>query len=287
MGGQQQKPTSLESLSLSQRLSGIQPTKGIYEDVGKEIAGERGMKGQMEQAKFQQEMTQKQKEEELRQQALGSGLEVKSANIGGVTFEKPLEQRLSEQKKKAEAKVAIDTEYKKAISKAEQEFKAPSGDVSGRLALTKVGGDYVNNIKSILFPDGTPQSFDRKTAALARLNRPMQQVSRIAPNVDKKDVENAQNINRWFENAIKGKVLIQTGVAARPEEVESERRGFIASAFSEPESAYMALDELQGFYNSFMSLMDPSGNLKERMSKATSQNLAEMSDEELRKLAGE
>ena len=119
-----------------------------------------------------------------------------------------------------------------------------AGAEAGRMALAKESQKNIQDIKNILFPDGTPESFMRSIAAES--------------NIFGGFSEEAQNVFRKAGASLAGRQLISTGVAARPEETEALRKQFVANIKSNPQAAFNALNELQNFYGEYLNTVDPS-----------------------------
>lgn len=137
---------------------------------------------------------------------------------------------------------ALDTEKKKEI------MKGPGAE-SGRVALAKEGLQSIAKVRKLLFPDGTSKSFKRSTAIQANMPGP----GSVFPwgGTDVKD------INRMMGTALSGRQLIQTGVAARPEESRALVAAFAPNGFSDPQAAWNGLDQLDAFYRQYLGQSDP------------------------------
>lgn len=127
----------------------------------------------------------------------------------------------------------------------EKKQASGAGAEAGRIALAKESIGNLKDIKKILFPDGTPESFKRSIAAESNIFGGLS--------------EPAQNVFRKAGASLAARQLISTGVAARPEETEALRRQFVANIKSNPHAAYQALDELERFYGDYLGVADPSG----------------------------
>lgn len=125
-----------------------------------------------------------------------------------------------------------------------------AGPEAGKLTLAEEAVKNIRDMRKMLFPGGDSASFQRQAAYSMKpwpFNKPI-------PNSYE-----GQTLFRKSGASISGRQLLQTGVAARPEEHEELGRQFIADAFSNPRAAYDSLDELESFYNSYMQKADPSG----------------------------
>lgn len=120
----------------------------------------------------------------------------------------------------------------------------PSGE-TGRLTLSRQGIRNVEKSKNVLFPTGKPESFRRELAIEAKLPTPLS--------------EEAQDVRRWMLEAIKGKILIETGVAASPGEAEQKLDLYVAGGTSNPKSFMKALSELNEFYNDYLTITKTRG----------------------------
>lgn len=131
-------------------------------------------------------------------------------------------------------------------------IQGPSGEVGGRVALAKESIKNIDDIIKILFPDGTPKSFKRTTAFASNLP------GGSLPMLPQRAWGQAeQDVFRKMGAALSGRQLIQTGVAARPEETAKLVAQFAPSAGSNPDSALNGLLELKKFYEDYISQTDP------------------------------
>lgn len=124
-----------------------------------------------------------------------------------------------------------------------------AGPDAGKLQLAEESIKNIQDMKKMLFPDGTPDSFKRQAAYSMR------------PFPFKKPIPNSyegQTLFRKGGASITGRQLIQTGVAARETEHEEIGKQFIADAFSNPRAAFDSLSELEDFYSGYMQKADPS-----------------------------
>jgi len=137
------------------------------------------------------------------------------------------------------------------ITQREIEKKTKMGlapDQAGRLQSSLEGIRASRHMKKLLFPDGTPESFQRQTAFKKNIFG--------GPTVMD---ESARDLFRRAGQAIAGKLLVQSGVQTRAEEYERLGKQHVADAFSNPREAKKALDELETFYRGFVGNVDPSG----------------------------
>jgi hypothetical protein len=68
--------------------------------------------------------------------------------------------------------------------------------------------------------------------------------------------EEGQKLFSRLKSAVAAKVLIQTGVAARPEEVETQVKSYIANWKTHPEAAMDEFDRLIKFYKDYTKLAE-------------------------------
>ena len=159
-----------------------------------------------------------------------SGFMPESYKVGDVTYKNPeYSGRISESRNQA------FVNRKKMMG---------AGAESGRIALAKESIKNIGDIRKILFPDGTPESFKRGVAAESNIFGGFSQP--------------AQDVFRKAGASVSGRQLIQTGVAARPEETELLRKQFISNFKSNPAAAMSALKELEDFYTDYLNTADPS-----------------------------
>lgn len=146
---------------------------------------------------------------------------------------------------------------------------------AGRYTLSNEAIGSIADVKSILFPDGTPKSFKSDIANKAQIAR-----WGALP----KDKE-GQRVFRKLSTALSGRQLIQTGVAARPEETNLLYKQFYGNMLSDPEALYEGLTQLENFYKGYNKTLTSRGASEVEQPK---DEFADMSDDELRKIiAGE
>jgi hypothetical protein len=139
------------------------------------------------------------------------------------------------------------------------EIKGKSSDVSGRIALTKEALKNVEEVKKLLFPTGRKDSFDRGLAAaafppaLSPLGRLTPEVLPDLPGIPPEFSSKAQRLHSLLSTALRGRVLIQTGVTVRPEEERAAVTNFGVGLFSSGEAAENNFNRLQDFYADYLT----------------------------------
>lgn len=150
--------------------------------------------------------------------------------------------------------------------KQEEIAKGIPADKAGLADLANESINSIEEVKKILYPKGTPDSFDRGVAAASNLpgnSVPIlgalipQSVPDIGVNRDL--AEKAQKVARLTSSAIAGRQLIQTGVAARPEETARLYSQFAANGFSAPDTGLQGLNQLQDFYKNYIEILQTKG----------------------------
>lgn len=119
----------------------------------------------------------------------------------------------------------------------------------GRAVLAEKAISDIGAVRSLMFPKGTKESY--KSGLAAASNVPMNRfpgIGLVVPTAMPFN-KDAQTVARKMQDAITGKVLIQTGVAARPEEVQAERDKYIPTFASHGDSVWDSFNELQQFYS--------------------------------------
>jgi hypothetical protein len=129
----------------------------------------------------------------------------------------------------------------------------PNAEI-GKAALAQESVKNIQDVKNILFPEGTAQSYRRKTAAWSNL--PLSGLPLIPSNLGG---YNPQTIFRKVGAALSGRQLIQTGVAARPEETAKLVRQYAPSGLMSSQSALEGLNELENFYKTYLNLLQTKG----------------------------
>lgn len=140
------------------------------------------------------------------------------------------------------------------VKQEERAEKRKEGVVSqaetGRDVLAREAIQSIGKARKILFPKGTAKSFNRRIATTS--NIPF--IGGSLPF----DFE-AQEVNRLLGGALSGRVLIKTGVAARPEEIQEERERFLSGLGSNPQAAFNALEQLESFYKDYRTGLRTKG----------------------------
>ena len=131
----------------------------------------------------------------------------------------------------------------KANSVVAKQSTIPSSEI-GKATLAQESIVNIKNARKKLFPDDTPQSFDRKIAM--KSNLPL--IGGSLPFSG-----DGQDIQRWLGNALAARQLISTGVAARPDETKALVSRFMANYGSDPHAFDRALSELERFYDNYLS----------------------------------
>jgi len=209
----------------------------------------------LELQKTQEEITSlKQNAEAVSQMgASGIGLRPKTIKRGDITYEVPETEQERQDKLAQEKEKDIQKEITKGVT----------ADVAGRVTLAKESLGNIKDIRSILFPDGTPKSFKRGVAFGSNLPGP----GKALPLA-----KDSQTVNRKMGASLAGRQLIQTGMAARPEETAKLVAQFAPNAFSNSTSAWDALNELETFYNSYLDTTVPERRFGKDADKKSSGN---------------
>lgn len=131
-------------------------------------------------------------------------------------------------------------------------LKGPSEGASGKVALAKESLKNLADVKKILFPDGTSKSFKRTTAFASNLP------GGTLPMLPQRGWGKAeQEVFRKMSTALSARQLIQTGVAARPEETTALIKQFTPSVGSDPTAAFNGITQLEDFYKEYLRQSDP------------------------------
>ena len=144
--------------------------------------------------------------------------------------------------------MTIDSSGKPTMS---YEAGIPNSEI-GKVALANESIKNIDDIIKLLFPDGTPGSFNKLLAG--KSNVPMNSFPLLGSVIPQYlPGENSQDIFRKTGAALSGRQLIQTGVAARPEETQKLVNQFAPNLFSSGASSMKGLRELQEFYKNYLS----------------------------------
>ena len=156
--------------------------------------------------------------------------------------------------------------------------KALAGDTAGRLSLSSQGEKFAQRAKGLLFPSGTPESFDNTLMGLAR--------SRIGRTFSGK----AQEVEFYVKRAIDAQLRSETGAAVSPGELDRLTESFMANAFADPQAAFIRLDELETGLRMTRTSIDPTGQYarlgQQSPFEQSGEDLNSVSDEDILRGAG-
>jgi len=175
-------------------------------------------------------------------------------------FGVPFEQMMSPEEKQTQLTQDVEKTQAQELAKG-----IPTSE-TGKVALARESIKNIQDIKSILFPTGEAKSFKRSTAFASNL--PGGSLP-ILPSRGWGKAE--QEIFRKMGAALSGRQLIQTGVAARPEETQKLISQFAPSGGSNPEAALNGLTELENFYKDYLNTLETRG-IKNRFSGQSMQS---------------
>ena len=126
---------------------------------------------------------------------------------------------------------------------------------AGRVALAEESIKNIQDVKRILFPTGEASSYRRWTAYGSNpiLNW-LPGVPQFFPYR-----QNPQDVYRKMSAALSGRQLIQTGVAARPEETARLVSQFAPTGIAQSQSTLKGLEELENFYKNYIDIVKNKG----------------------------
>lgn len=149
-----------------------------------------------------------------------------------------------------------------AENKAVEAQKGLPIETGGKLAMVKQAQTDIQDVRKMLFPDGTPNSFSRGRAFLSNLPGSRGHLwSGLIPQAMPFS-EMGQKIYSRLQNAVAAKLRVETGAQANPSEVENILQRFGITSASNPKAAWDALDRLEQFMNTTINITDPSGRFK-------------------------
>lgn len=141
--------------------------------------------------------------------------------------------------------------------KRQEKLMVGEGADSGKLALAKEGLQNIEDIKEMLYPDGTGASFDRGAAFASNIpGVDLPVLGRVTPRSLPFNSK-AQNLARKMGTALSARQIIQTGVAARPDEIARLFDEFAPRLSSGGQSSLDALNQLQDFYRDYIKTTAP------------------------------
>jgi NACalpha-BTF3-like transcription factor len=171
-------------------------------------------------------------------------------------------------------------EYKIWADKQKDIGVVPTSE-AGRVALAEESLKNIDDVIGILFPSGRAKSYKRLIAAGS--NIPLSGLPLIPSNIGFK---NPQDVFRKMGAALSGRQLIQTGVAARPEETLKLVRQFAPSGLMSSESALQGLRELKDFYSNYLRIVKTRGQIAadewaKQQNKTTSSDKNSITEEDI------
>lgn len=146
-----------------------------------------------------------------------------------------------------------------AFKEYEERGKGLSIETGGKLAMVQQAKQDIGEVRTMLFPDGTPKSFKRGLATMSNLpgsRAPL--VGAIIPQAMPFH-ESGQKIYSRLQNAVAAKLRVETGAQANPSEVENILARFGVTGASSPEAAWDALNRLEDFMDKTITVTDPKG----------------------------
>lgn len=179
----------------------------------------------------------------------GGQFKPKSMTVGGVNFERvpTEEERQAELQNKAQEE------------QAKESRKGLPIETGGKLAMVKQAKNDIAEVRQMLFPDGTAESFDRGRAFNSNL--PMSRAPILGAVIPQAMPFNemGQKIYSRLQNAVAAKLRVETGAQANPSEVENILARFGITSASNPKAAFDALQRLEGFMDETINITDPAG----------------------------
>lgn len=136
-----------------------------------------------------------------------------------------------------------------------QQTKGMSGETAGKFTSAETAFRDMEESIHMLFPDGTPQS--QRTDLLLRMATPGR-VGTFLPSENSANTD-SQMITSRIDNAIATKLRIETGVAARPEEIKSIRSRYEPLPWLSAEANFDRMMRLREYLNTSSTIMDPMG----------------------------
>lgn len=241
-------------MGLAQGFSQQQQAKRDWEMEQKKEMWKEQMKGKMERENMLANL-------EAYKKASGeTGLEP-SFKGGKFGFESvsPYEQRKRELDLAESERKAQEATPEGQQRKAEMEKKGLPIETGGKLAMVKQAKQDIQDVRGLLFPQGTPESFSRGRAFLSNIPGSRGHVwSGLIPQAMPFS-EMGQKIYSRLQNAVAAKLRVETGAQANPSEVENILQRFGVTSASNPKAAWDALQRLENFMDETISITDPRG----------------------------
>lgn len=169
----------------------------------------------------------------------------------GVYSWNPTSGQLEKQASVPKGSIVRNTTTEEDIQSKKQAEKGVTGAgaESGKMAFIKTAlRDTLPKAKSILFPDGTPASFNRGTAAKSTLWGG-------GPVPFDKD---AQNLYRTLGSAVAARRYMITGQATNQGEQRELFKQFMADWGSTPESIQEGIQQMENEFAEYLKTVDPS-----------------------------
>mgnify|MGYP001602945113 CR=1 FL=1 len=157
--------------------------------------------------------------------------------------------------------------------------KSLSGETAGKLSLASQGTTYASRAKSLLFPTGTPDSFNR--GLIARMQSPF--------GIGMVGSGEAQSLEFNLKRAIDAQLRSETGAAVSPGELDRLTKAFIANSFANPVAAFERLEGLESGLGQTSNFIDPTGRYRKMGAspfEPSGEDLNSVSDEDILRGAG-
>ena len=224
-----------QKLGESYRSPFSRAVSGVLSDFKTQQGEERKLQGEIRLAggKKRAEL---QAENEFQPQ-LPEGFMPESVKRRNVTYKNPLyQEHISKQRSQNILDRAVQT--KRMVGAGAQ-----SGALNAAIQAKKASDNSI----SILFPDGTPNSFRRDLASTKNL------LGRVTLSKD------AQNLKREYGIALDMFNKQVTGLAFSEQEYKNRVRQFEVDLLSNPEAAYESIKKLGDMSTDYLKIADPSG----------------------------
>lgn len=154
-----------------------------------------------------------------------------------------------------------------------------SGDTAGRLSLASQGQGQAATAKRLLFPSGTPESFNR--GLVARMHSPF--------GIGMIGNQESQSLEFNLKRALDAQLRSETGAAVSPGELDRLTKEFIANAVANPRAAFERITSLESGLRKTSSFIDPTGHYRRGVTspfEPAGEDLSSMSDEDILRGAG-
>lgn len=137
------------------------------------------------------------------------------------------------------------------------EKKPMPGDTAGKMGMLQSGLDAITQVQKMLMPNGEPDMQTYKVLAQMDANLPW---------------TTGRQVGSLIDDAIEGKIRIESGAAVPDQEVKRMAKRFKPSVTDQPELIKQKLTRMETYLRGTIELLDPNKNYGKNVETFTAEN---------------